>query len=100
MTIWDIKQNVIQKTKFEYSPLGKLFNKELEIDEKQVGLLKRLKNIEDKTDKQIKENKDSQVGIKPIGYTAREELSQEAKNMLEKLSNQEKLIKYQNLYLK
>ena len=44
------KPNVVQKAKFEYSPLGQVFNKGLEKDEKQVGLLKRLKNIEDKTD--------------------------------------------------
>ena len=59
--------------------------------------MKRLKNIEDKTDKQLEENKDSQLGIKSIGYTVKKELSQEAKNMLEKLNNQEKLIKYRKL---
>ena len=40
------------------------------------------------------------MGIKSIGYTVNEKLSQEAKNMLEKLNNQEKLINYQKLYLK
>ena len=66
------KPNVVQKAKFEYSPLGQVFNKQLEKDEKQVGLLKRLKNIEDKTDNQLNENKDSQLGIKSIGYTIEE----------------------------
>ena len=94
------KPDVVQKAKFEYSPLGQVFNKGLEKDEKQVGLLKRLKNIEHKTDNQLKENKDNQLGIKSTGYTVKEELSQEAKNMLEKLNNQEKLINYQKLYLK
>ena len=61
------------------------------------GLLKRLKNIEDKTDRQLNENKDSQLGVKSIGYTVKEELSQEEKNMLEKLNNQEKLINYRKL---
>ena len=32
-------------------------------DEKQEGLLKRLKNIEDKTDKQLNENKDSKLAL-------------------------------------
>ena len=81
------KPDVVQKAKFEYSPLGQVFNKELEKDEKQIGLLKRLKNIEDKTDKQLNENKDSQLGIKFISYTIKEKLSEEAKNMLEKLNN-------------
>ena len=62
--------------------------------------MKRLKNIEDKTDNQLKENKDSELGIKASSYTIRQELSQEAKNMLEKLNNQEKLINYKKLYLK
>ena len=62
------KPDVVQKTNFEYSPLGQVFNKGLEKDEKQVGLLKGLKNIKDKTDNQLKENKDSQLGIKSIGY--------------------------------
>ena len=63
----------------------------------EIGLLKRLKNIENKTDNQLKENKDSQLGIKAIDYTVRQELSKEAKNMLEKLNNQVKLINYMKL---
>ena len=74
-----------------------MFNKGLERDEKQVGLSKRLKNIEDKTDKQLNENTDSLLGIKCISYTIKEKLSEEAKNMLEKLNNQEKLINYEKL---
>ena len=62
--------------------------------------MKRLKNIEDKTDKQLNENKDSQLGVKSIGYAVKQELSQEAKSMLEKLNNQEKLINYKKLSFK
>ena len=91
------KPDVVQKAKFEYSPLGQVFNKGLDTSEKQVGLLKRLKNIEDKTDRQLKENKDNQLGVKSIDYTVKEELSQDAKIMLEKLNNQEKLINYKKL---
>ena len=72
------KPDLVQKAKFEYSPLGQVFKKGLKTGEKRVGLLKRLKNIEDKADKQLNENKDSQLGIKSIGYTIKEELSQEA----------------------
>ena len=81
------KLDIVQKTKFEYSPFGQVFNKGLDTSEKQVGLLKRLKNIEDNTDRQLEENKDNQLGVKSIGHTVKEELSQEAKNMLEKLNN-------------
>ena len=68
------KTDVVQKAKFEYSPLGQVFNKGLDSNEKQKGLLKRLKNIEDKSDEQLweikgsKDNKDSQLGIKSIDY--------------------------------
>ena len=44
----------VQKAKFKYSPLGQVFNKGLTTDEKLEGLLKRLKNIEDKSDHQLK----------------------------------------------
>ena len=47
------KPDPIEKTRFEYSPLGQGFNKELKTDEKKEGLLKRLKNIADKTDNQL-----------------------------------------------
>ena len=86
------KPDAVQKTKFEYSPLGQVFSKGLEAEEKQEGLLKRLKNVEDKTDKQVEENKDIQLGVQSIGYPVKEELSQEAKNIFEKLNNQENLI--------
>ena len=50
----EYKADPIQKPKFEYSPLDQVFNKRLESNEKLEGLLKRLKNIEDKTDNQLK----------------------------------------------
>ena len=43
----------VQEANFEYSPLGKVFNKGLDANEKQEGLLKRLKDIEDKTGNQL-----------------------------------------------
>ena len=67
--------DVVQKAKFNYSSLDQVFTKGLDSSEKQEGLLKRLKNIEDKTDKQLKENKGNQLGIKSTGYTIKEELS-------------------------
>ena len=51
------KPNLIQKANFDYSPLGKVFNKGLDEKHKQEGLLKRLKNIEDRNKKQFDEIK-------------------------------------------
>ena len=47
------KPDVVQKAKFEYSPLGQVFNKGLNASEKKEGLLKRLKNIESKNEQQL-----------------------------------------------
>ena len=60
------KPNVVQKAKFEYSPLGRVFNKGLTADEKQEGLLKRLKNIEGKNEQQldlIRDQDDKQLDL-------------------------------------
>ena len=40
-----LKPNTIEQARFEYSPLGKIFNKGLSEDDKEEGLFKRLKNI-------------------------------------------------------
>ena len=47
------KPHVIEKSKFEYSPIGNVLNKGLDGNDKKVGLLKRLKNIEGKTQDQL-----------------------------------------------
>ena len=45
-----LKPSTTEQTKFEYSSLGKIFNKGLDKNkDKKEGLLKRLKNIEDKS---------------------------------------------------
>ena len=40
------KPEIIEQAKFEYSPLGKVFNKEIEKEDKKERLLKKLKNKE------------------------------------------------------
>ena len=46
----DLKPSTVEQAKFEYSPLGKIFNKGLSKDDKKEGILKRLENIKDKND--------------------------------------------------
>ena len=53
-----LKPSTIEKAKFEYSPLGNIFNKGLSEEDKKEGLLKKLKNIEDKNEMQLKTIKD------------------------------------------
>ena len=75
-----LKPSTIEQAKFEYSPLGKIFNKGLSEDDKKEGLFKRIKNIENKNltqlqaikdqgEKQLKElkNIDKNKTLKAIG---------------------------------
>ena len=49
-----LKPNTVGQARFEYSPLSKFFNKRLKEEDKKEGLLKRLKNIENKNEEQLK----------------------------------------------
>ena len=45
-----LKPSTVEQAKFEYSPLGKIFNKGLSEDDKKEGILKRLEHVKDKND--------------------------------------------------
>ena len=47
------KPDAFEQAKFEYSPLGKVFTDGLDKSDRNEGLLKRLKNIEDKSNNQL-----------------------------------------------
>ena len=47
------KPDAFEQAKFEYSPLGKIFTDGLDKSDKNEGLLKRLKNIKDKSNNQL-----------------------------------------------
>ena len=47
------KPGAFEKATFEYSPLGKVFTDGLDKTDKKEGLLKRLKNIESKSNNQL-----------------------------------------------
>ena len=51
-----LKPSTVEQAKFEYSPLGKIFNKGLDKDDQKEGLFKRLKNIEGKIKGENKKN--------------------------------------------
>ena len=42
-----LKPSTVEQAKFEYSPLGKIFNKGLDKEDKKEGIWKRLENIKD-----------------------------------------------------
>ena len=62
----DLKPSTIEQAKFEYSPLGKIFNMGLDKNDQKEGLFKRLKNIEN-----AKKNLSSGNDIENIYYTPR-----------------------------
>ena len=53
-----LKLSTVEQAKFEYSPLGKIFNKGLDKNDKKEGLFKRLENIKDKNEEQLQAIKD------------------------------------------
>ena len=52
------KPDAFEQAKFEYSPLGKVFTDGLDKSDRKEGLLKRFKNIEDKSNNQLLALKD------------------------------------------
>ena len=89
-----LNPDTIEQAKFEYSPLGKIFNKGLDKDDKKEGLFKRLKNIEDKNEKQLKAIEDknekqldtNSKSLKSISYFS--QLSTKAKELFEKIKKE------------
>ena len=55
-----LKPSTVEQVKFEYSPLGKIFNKGLGKDDQKEGLFKRLKNIENAQKNKI-DSKDKKI---------------------------------------
>ena len=49
-----LKPSIVAQATSEYSPLGKIFNKGLNEEDKKEGLFKRLENIKDKSEELIK----------------------------------------------
>ena len=60
-----LKPNTIEQARFEYSPLGKIFNKGLDKDDKKEGLFKRLKNIENAQKNLIRDDDNESIYYTP-----------------------------------
>ena len=106
----DLEPSSIEQGKFEYSPLGKIFNKGFEKEEekeenKKVGL-RRLKNIEDKNENQLKVLKD-QLEKQPIiskvkspifnKVPLRNLLDDKSLKAFDEIRNQDEIIDYSRL---
>ena len=89
-----LKPSTVEQARFEYSALGKIFNKGLNEKDKKEGFFKRLKNIEDKNEKQLKAIEDknerqldkNSKSLNSISYSS--QLSKKAKKLFEKIKKQ------------
>ena len=82
-----LKPSTVEQAKqaIEYSPLGKMFNKGLDKNEvKKEGLLKRLKNIEDKNEELLKA-KNKTENITEVTDFVNEPLSLESRDLIEEI---------------
>ena len=84
-----LKPSTVEQAKFEYSPLGKIFNKGLSEEDKKEGLLKRLKNTEYKTKVKNKANEN----IIEVTDFVDQPLSSKAKELIKLKSYRTMLIK-------
>ena len=83
-----LKPSTVEQAKFEYSSLGKIFNKGLSEEDKKEGLLKRLKNTEDKNKVKNKANEN----IIEVTDFVDQPLSSEAKELIKLKSYRTMLI--------
>ena len=86
------KPRIVEQAKFDYSPLSKFFNKGLKQQDKKEGLLKRLKNTEDKNKEKLKAIKDKTENIKEVTGFVKEPLSLEAKALIDKIRSIQKIM--------
>ena len=94
-----LKPSYVEKAKFDYCPLGKIFNKGLSEDDKKEGLLKKLKNIEDKNEELLK-IRNRQENIKEVTDFVRRPLSLEAKALIEEIKIIQNDVDYRKLIIR
>ena len=96
-----LKPSTVEKAKFEYSTLGKIFNKELDKDEdKKEGLLKRSKNIEDKNEKLLEVKNKTAENIKEVTDFVDQPLNFEANELIEEIKVTQKDVDYRKLKIR
>ena len=88
------KPSTVEQAKFDYAPLSKFFNKGLKEEDRP---LKRLKNIEGKSEQQLKAIKSKNENIKEITDFVEEPLSLEAKGLIQEIKIMQKDVDYTKL---
>ena len=83
-----LKPSTIEQAKFEYSPLGKIFNKGLSKEDKREGLFKRLENIKDKNDELLNT-------INTTNKAPKNKINIQSKNLI--YDNKHSFVKYKDI---
>ena len=101
-----LKPSTVEQAKFEYSQLGKIFNKGSDRYDKKEGLFKRLENIKDKNEEQLKVFKD-QLEKQPIiskvknpnfnNVSFKNLLDDKSMEVFDEIKNQDEIIDYSQL---
>ena len=87
----------LEQARFDNSPLGAIFRKGLKEEDKKGGLLKRLKNIEDKNKERLKAIKNKTENIKEVTNFVEEPISLDAKGLFEEIKIIQKAVDYRKL---
>ena len=82
-----LKPSTVEQAKFEYSPLGKIFNKGLSKENKKEEILKRLENIKDKNDELLNTFNTTNKTSKNKTNNQRKKLIYNAEHSFAKLRN-------------
>ena len=97
----NLKPKTIEQAKFEYSPLGKIFNKGFKKDEdKKEGILKTLKNIERKNEKLLEVKNNTEGKLKEVTDFVDQPLRFETKELIEKIKAIQKDVDYRKLKIR
>ena len=105
LTVEDLgveKPSSVEKAKFDYSPLGKIFNKRrrLKEEDEREGLLKRLKNIEDKNEEQLRVVKNKTENIKEVTDFVKESSSLEVKGLIQEIKVIQRDVDYRKVKIR
>ena len=105
LTVEDLgveKPSSVEKAKFDYSLLGKIFNKRrrLKEEDEKEGLLKRLKNIEDKNEEQLRVVKNETENIKEVTDFVKESSSLEVKGLIQEIKVIQRDVDYRKVKIR
>ena len=85
----DLNPSTVEQATFEYSPLGKISNKDLSGEDRKWGLLKRLENIKDKNDELLNV-------FNTTNKASRNKTNIQSKNLI--YDSKHSFVKYKDIY--